>query len=310
MIDCYDYFVFHRPGNANAKLAEMLEDIRRKNKRFHADYDDLVFAVQYALDSSLFLNKVKTKGGTIKIFEDNFAAFRLFNCFTTSTIPLSKEIRRLAPEAKVEIIPNGLSQLLLKSVGLGTNSNNVRHNDFPRHVISYLSGTKSHNLDFAYVQDVLARFLGRHTDFCLLVAGPLDFDEQLFPTYSVLRQGHKPYNEFFKSASRAYVNIAPLKPNNRFNECKSSLKFFESGILRVPTIASSIDDFKRFSASKGLKLSNSLDEWEEHLETLVDTKEYENATRGLQEYCMTNCLSSSSTDKLLYFINHGRKEMQ
>ena len=141
------------------------------------------------------------------------------------------------------------------------------------------------------------------------MAGPLDFDEKLFPKHSVLCQRHKPYRDFFRSASRAYLNIAPLKPNNKFNECKSSLKFFESGIWGVPTIASSIGCFKRFSASKGLKLAVSLNEWEEHLETFVDTKEYKKATRGLQEYCMKNCLSSSSTDKLLYFINHRRKEI-
>jgi len=309
MIDSYDYFIFHRPGNGKAKLADILKEMRRKNKRFHADYDDLIFAVEYALESSIFLKKVKTRTETMRIFKDNFAAFRLFDRFTASTEPLAKEINRLVPEAEVEIIPNGLSTLLLKSVGLGGNDNCAKKNNHRRRIISYLSGTESHKLDFAYIQDVLAGFLRRHPNFSLMIAGPLDFDEKLFPKHSVFRQRYKPFKEFFKSASKAYINIAPLKPKNKFNECKSSLKFFESGVWGVPTIASFIRCFERFSDSEGLKLAVSLKEWEEHLESFADTKEYEKATLGLQEYCMENCLSSSSTNKLLNFISHGRKEI-
>lgn len=308
MIDSYDYFIFHRPGNGNANLAYILKEIHRKGKRFHADYDDLIFAVEYALESSIFLNKVKTKGETIEIFKDNFAAFNLFDCFTASTKPLAEEINRLIPDAKVEIIPNGLSSTLLRAVGLGTDTDDTEKNNHHRHIISYFSGTESHNLDFAYIQDILADFLRRHRNFCLLVAGPLDFDMTLFPKLSVLRQRYKPYEQFFKSASQAYLNIAPLAPNNRFNECKSSLKFYESGIWAVPTVASPLECFKRFSDSDGLKLAVSLDEWDEHLERLTEADEYKKATAGLRQYCLKNCLSQSSSDKLLHFINRtGQK---
>jgi hypothetical protein len=310
MIDCYDYFIFCRPWNGNNKLSTILELLNKKNKLYHADYDDLIFAVEFALESSIYLNRVCTETETIKIFEENYEVFRLFDYYTTSTEPLAKEISRLNPKSKVTVVPNGLSRLLLASFGLLHQNHSRKINNWPIRVISYLSGTKSHNLDFEYVKDVLIAFLKRHRDFYLMIAGPLDIDERQFPRDSLFRKEVMPYRQFFESASRAYLNLAPLKLNNKFNECKSSLKFFESGIWGVPTIASSIGDYKRFSDSKGLKLVNSLNEWEECLEMLVDTKEYEKATRGLQEYCMKNCLSSSSTDKLLYLVNHRRKEIQ
>jgi len=308
MIDYYDYFIFHRPWNGDNKLGLILKEIRSQHKSFHADYDDLIFAVKYALESSIFLNGRASKHDTIKIFKKNFNAFQLFDHFTVSTDLLAEQIVRLNPKAMVNVIPNGLSRSLLKSLGLfDEKQHTAKKAVSPRQVISYFPGTKSHDCDFAYIKDVLIKFFKRHRNFYLFIAGLLDCNEKQFPSGSIFLQEHKPYRDFFKSAANAHINIAPLVPNNIFNGCKSSLKFFESGVWGVPTIASPIGDYNRFADSKGLMLPSTLDEWEYCLELLTDAKEYENATNGLQEYCINRCLSSNSTHLLIKTMNNGRE---
>jgi hypothetical protein len=307
MIDLYDYFIFHRPGDGKVKLYEILNEVRQQNKGFHADYDDLIFSAEHALQCSIYLNKIKTKTETLHIFNKNRSAFDLFESFTTSTKPLAQKIQCLAPKTSVKVVHNGLSSSLLRSYGFHINSKWTHRAALPRRVISYLSGTTSHNCDFAYIEEILIHFLKKHREFCLCVAGPLEFNVELFPKDSVYRQRHKPFREFFRSASDAYFNIAPLMPNNAFNECKSALKFFESGIWGVPTIASPIGDFKRFSDCEGLQLPESRKQWKESLERLAEPGEYEKATQGLSEYCLSNCQSHSSTNRLLVWIDERMK---
>ncbi len=300
LIDYYDYFIFYRPSQRVTNLAIILEKMREKNKFYHADYDDLIFAVEYALDCPYYLIN---KRETLEMFQDYHDTLKLFDHFTVSTEVLYKEIHKIKSNAKVEIIPNGLSYLLLRSLGLIKANHNIRTTMTSRNMISYFPGGISHDRDFAYIKDVLIKFLERRRDFYLLVGGSLNFNIKEFPRDSVIRQIHLPYRSFFKSIGQAYINIAPLLLNNRYNECRTSLKFFESGIWGVPTIASCIKDYERFSDCKGLKLAKSIAQWEEYLETLTDINNYEQSIIGLHEYCINNCLSKKSTLKILSLIN-------
>ena len=308
LIENYDHFIFHRPSNSDGKLPAILDSIERKHKSCHADYDDLIFAVNYALESSIYINGVKSKAETIEIFNKNFAAFNLFKSFTASTSPLAKIINTLSLNAKINVVPNGLSQSLLSSLGINKeNRGAVKKIELPKRVISYLSGTKSHDIDFSSIQDVLISFLSRHPNFCLLIAGHININEKRFSSDSILVREHMPFKEFFKSVKNAYINIAPLQPDNTFNECKSALKFFESGIWGVPTIATPIPDFTRFTDSPGLQLADKLSDWENNLEKLADKDQYEHATEGLGEYCMKNCVSLKSTEILLKIIGERKQ---
>lgn len=293
MLDGYDAFVFHRPYGGDVSLKTCIDRIRSSGRPCVADYDDLIFDPAYALQSSIYLNGIRDEEATVRIFNENLLGFELFSSFTVSTTPLAEHVRALAPEAKVTVVPNGLSAKFLRTL-------DVRPRGVPclRKWITYLSGTASHNPDFASLAPTLADFIGRHPEFRLVVVGPLDLPEG-FPSWSVMRLPHRPYREFFASAGIGWANIAPLQPGNAFNECKSALKFFESGIWGVPTIASPLPDFTRFADSRGLMLPAAPEEWMEALERLADADARREAASGLPEYCRRNCMAEASARTLL-----------
>ena len=302
MLDNYDAFIFHRPYGGDEKLELFVEKIRSQNKFLMADYDDLIFAPKYALHSSIYINKVRTEMQTKAIFNANYKGLCFFDYFSVSTEPLKQQILELRPDANVFVIPNGLSVKLLQSLDIKQNETT----DSPLKVISYLSGTASHNKDFAFVASALSCFLNEKKEYRLGVFGPLEIEEGVISPFSLIRFPHKNYREFLSSISRTYINIAPLAPNNIFNECKSGLKFFESGIWGVPTIASPISDFKRFSDSAGLLLAHDENEWTLCLQKLSDPAFYSEATKSLREYCLENCLATQPALTLLNHLNMAR----
>ena len=108
-----------------------------------------------------------------------------------------------------------------------------------RPVISYMSGSATHDLDFLRVAPSLRKLLAEHKEALLLVGGFLDL-RGYFPAAhaQIIRL---PFVDWFVLPwvqSLAWVNIAPLAELDQFSHSKSALKFFEAGILGVPTVAS------------------------------------------------------------------------
>ena len=78
------------------------------------------------------------------------------------------------------------------------------------------------------------------------------------------------WEKYLENIAGVDVNIAPLEIGNPFCESKSELKFFEAGIVGVPTVA-----VKNRTFSEAIKdgmdgfLAGNMDEWIEKLEKLV-----------------------------------------
>ncbi len=300
----YDAFVFHRPDALQMSMSLFAKLARSRGKVVIADYDDLTFNPEYALKSSIFLNGNATKEKVREIYWRNYKAFRVFDAFSVSTKPLAEQVKKLNSSARVMVVPNGLSRRLLNSYVLP--ELRVDRHAGNKKVFSYLSGTASHAPDIAFVSEVLAEFLSRHKDVRLAVAGPITLPDVLASRPGVLRLPYREFFDFFPSAADFYANIAPLAPGNVFNNCKSALKFFESGIWGVPTLASPIEDFGRFSDSKGLLLADSLEGWESALEAMLDEDRYRDMVKGLREYCLEHCMADEPAENLLAFLQGER----
>lgn len=287
----YDAFVFHRPYGGDPNLVTCLDAIRKRGCRVIADYDDLIFAPEYALQSSIFLNGIRNETQTKGIFSNNYLGFMQFDSFTVSTGTLRDQILKLKPDAEVTVVRNGLSRRFVDSFDLPSRaerSKSVAGDSLK--VISYLSGTASHNCDFASIADVLREFLNSHPEFRLVIAGPLELPDA-FPRRSLIRMPHREYRDFFASVGTACFNIAPLKSNNVFNDCKSGLKFFESGIWGVPSVVSPLEDFKRFEDSSGIKISSDAEKWLEAMNLFADDEFRLAASRELPLYCYEKCMA-------------------
>jgi O-antigen biosynthesis protein len=66
------------------------------------------------------------------------------------------------------------------------------------------------------------------------------------------------------------IGIAPLLDNN-FNRSKSNLRWLEYSALKIPTVASRVEDFKRTIKDRVTGcLATELDEWEKKLSELIE----------------------------------------
>ncbi|WP_025690580.1 glycosyltransferase family 4 protein [Paenibacillus zanthoxyli] len=141
--------------------------------------------------------------------------------------------------------------------------------------IGYFSGSKTHNKDFLEVKDGLLKILEKYSNTDLVIGGLLDLSKE-FNVYKdrIIRLPLVGWRDLPKSIQSIDINLAPLEINNPFCKAKSELKYFEAGILGIPTVASKIDAFQ-YAIEDGRNgyLAESPQEWFEKLESLITQKE-------------------------------------
>jgi len=141
--------------------------------------------------------------------------------------------------------------------------------------IGYLSGTSTHQKDFAVAIPALLRIMAEFPPVKLCIQGHLDLDRKFEEFRDRVEQrpfvawGELPYH-----MAKLDINIAPLEVGNPFCEAKSELKYFEPALLKIPTIASATDAF-RFAIENGENgfLTETEADWYESLKKLVVSPE-------------------------------------
>ena len=114
-------------------------------------------------------------------------------------------------------------------------------NGFFRHnpiTFGYFSGSPSHPLDFAIVEEALFSFMSTHLDVRLVVAGYIETGERLFPFAK--RIHYEPFQDYVnlqRLIASVDFNLMPLQ-SNVFTNCKSELKYFEAAAVGTLSIAS------------------------------------------------------------------------
>ena len=146
--------------------------------------------------------------------------------------------------------------------------------------IGYASGSRTHQRDFAIVAPAVAALL-RDDSRCRLVLfrdlargrDLLDIGEfpELLPHAERIEwRPHVPLVHLPAELARFDVNLAPLEVGNVFCEAKSELKYFESALVEVPTIASPTQPYRAAIApGRTGFLAETPAEWEAHLRRLV-----------------------------------------
>ena len=134
--------------------------------------------------------------------------------------------------------------------------------------IGYFAGTKGHDKNFATVENALIRILEKYPNVKLVLAGPLNISEKFSKFQNQIeRLPFAPREEHFENISSVDINIIPLEKGNPFCEAKSELKFFEAGILGVPSVAVNNQTYRE-AIDDGVDgfLAGSEEEWFEKLE--------------------------------------------
>jgi glycosyltransferase involved in cell wall biosynthesis len=141
-------------------------------------------------------------------------------------------------------------------------------------IIGYASGSRAHDEDFRIASGALARMLELHEHVELQVIG-----------YAVMppvlerfkdRINARPfsgYAKYFAALTQVDINIVPLV-NDRFNACKSAIRYLEASLCNVPTVASSVGQFAEvISDGQDGYLASTQDDWILALGRLIESRE-------------------------------------
>jgi glycosyltransferase involved in cell wall biosynthesis len=186
---------------------------------------------------------------------------------TTTTGFLADKLRALGKQ--VFIVPNKLSQSDVALADAAWQHKTPGKEGTVR--VGYLSGTPSHNKDFATITEALIRLFDLYPSMRLVLTGPIDTDAALRPYEDrIERVPLIPRKEFFGHIATLDINLAPLELDNPFCESKSELKFFEAGIIGVPTVAVANRTFREAIAD-GVDgfVATKTEEWVEKLGKLI-----------------------------------------
>lgn len=142
--------------------------------------------------------------------------------------------------------------------------------------LGYFSGTRTHQDDFRLIADVLVQLLHEFPRLTLTVAGDFDLDEfrQFAPfAHRVESRPFVDWRLLPSEIARADINLIPLQ-SNLFTEGKSNLKYYEAGLLKVPSVASPTEVFVASieDGANGM-LANNPAEWYRALRALISEPE-------------------------------------
>ena len=268
--DQFKVFIFHRvlfTGHAETLIAR----VKAFKKEIIFETDDLVYDPQYIVRTEYF-QKMNTFEQ--KLYEHGVGGEILADpavkVATTTTSFLAEKLR--ARGKQVFIIPNKLSEsdVVLAETALREQS----ERDMRVVRIGYLSGTASHNQDFATITEALLQLFARYTEMHLVITGPLILD-QAFEPYAdrIERVPFMSRVALFHHIASLDINLAPLELNP-FCESKSELKFFEAGIVSVPTVAVANQTYRE-AITDGVDsyTARTSDEWVEKLSHLIEDRD-------------------------------------
>ncbi len=258
------------------------------------DIDDYIFD-----ESALpYLNvRGVSKSELREVIKKHRMAMDLCDLCIVSTDALARIVSGTGKKAFV--LRNGLSDELIR-ISENAYSSRVPDGDIVK--IGYFSGTATHDRDFLEAADALIYVLNRNDNVKLVIGGHLKLDERFnvfiednrieFLPYVHWR--YLPYN-----LAKVDINIVPLELN-AFNDAKSELKYFESAILRIPTVASPTESYQ-YAIENEVNgfLARNTDEWIKYLEMLIkDKKLLEQVGQTAYEHAMENYSSRSLSSKV------------
>lgn len=298
----YQIVSFSRPTYSR-NLRRLVESCNERKILTLADYDDLIFDPDQATQTPQALNQQANISSIRAKMRNTLKGLRLFKTATFATSRLSELAGNLLDkDVRRQVIANGLS-----NHWLDRNTPNTRDRSTPNK-ISYLSGSSSHDKDFATIQTVLQNFLAENTQFILGITGKLTVDQTKFPSGQLLQTSSVPYELLPSVIKDSSVSLAPLS-NSVFNQCKSHIKFIEAAAFGVPSICSPIPDMSRHSC-KGLFLATTAAEWSDAL-GLVSEPDFKNHySDTLISYANEHCMNIDNTRQLLSFLTESTNSDQ
>ncbi|MGK2848964.1 MAG: glycosyltransferase [Minisyncoccota bacterium] len=264
--DKFSVFVFHRVLYTQS-VAVLMTRIKAQGKEMIFETDDLVYDPVYLeyMDFYKTMNTFERKLYEHGVGGEILADPVVTTC-TTSTNFLAEKLRERGKN--VFVVRNRLSR---EDVALAERLVREVQKDTTVVRVAYLSGTLSHNKDFSTITAPLIYLLRQHPQMRLVLVGPLDIDDALRAFHE--RIECLPFlsrAKYFTVLAQMDIVLAPLEIGNPFCESKSELKWFEAGLVGVPTVASATGTFRE-AITDGVDgwVAMTDEEWQTKLGSLI-----------------------------------------
>lgn len=263
----HDIFILHRL-HYNNRVKKLLNIIQQLNKISIFDVDDLIFESRHTPWLKLIFSNLPNKADFYIPNIENFLRTLIeCNYSFASTEFLADYIKGRGRE--VFVVRNALSKELIelseqRSLGKNTAKNN-------KIILSYFSGTHTHDNDFNQIKEALIHVLHEYKNVNLQLVGRLTIDESFNIFKDRITQiPLVPWQELPRLIAATDVNLVPLDRNNPFCQAKSEIKYIEAAICGVPTIASNIGAY-RYVINNGINgfLAATTEEWLKNLKLLI-----------------------------------------
>lgn len=154
--------------------------------------------------------------------------------------------------------------------------------------IGYFSGSPSHTNDFGKIAPEIEELLKKYKDIVLDIVGFMDIPDYLTGFLSKKRIIHSKLVDFLtlqKKMAEVDVNVVPLI-NNKFTNCKSELKYFESAIVGTVTCATPTYVFEKNIQNGLTGFLCEEGEWYSTVEKIYKKETDSSIISRANEYCL------------------------
>ncbi len=258
----------------NSTGKNIFKQASKLNQKIIYDTDDLMFSEDLFKQSDAYCNFTEEEK---KQYQDISGKQILKNkqlmAITTSTSFLAEKLKQFSKP--VFVVKNKLSKQELRWTREARKIYLHRNRKDEDVRIGYFSGSISHNKDFATIIPALTIILNRYKNVKLYLVGYLDINSTFYRKFKkqIVQLPFVSRDKHYQNIAEVDINLAPLEMTE-FCQSKSELKFFEAGIIGIPTIAVKNQTFSEviINGKNGL-LSGDVDDWINNMERLIDDKD-------------------------------------
>ena len=263
------------------------------------DVDDLVF--DYEKISGLHFLKGSEYSDFRTTTDRIHGCMEFCDGYFTSTETLAGEIREEFPGKPVVINRNCMS---MEMEVLSHEAVEQTDKDKDRIYIGYLSGSKTHDQDFAQVEAALLEVMQRHPEVYLKLVGVLD-ESGMEPVQNCIEKlPFMDWRQLPGVIAGLDINLMPLE-NSLFHCCKSENKWTEAALVKVPSVMSRNREMEYvIENGKDGWMCATKEEWVSALESLVTDEKArkamgEAAHEKVMEHYLTENTGKDAMEELL-----------
>lgn len=247
---------------------ELVEQAHEAGKKVYYDVDDYVF--DYQAISYLDFLKEKEYSDFQERTEKVHQCMELCDEYLTSTNTLAEVIRKEFPEKTTTINRNCMS---MEMQILSHDAVECTDKDPEKIVIGYFSGSRTHDNDFAILENVLLELMEKYPQISLKMVGELSQQKWKRMEKRIEKLPFMDWRKLPGVYASVDINLMPLE-DTLFHCCKSENKWTEAALVKVPSVMSRNKEMESVLVNgEDALLCRNEEEWKKALELLITDQE-------------------------------------